>query len=163
MKNLKWKKGVFSGKYSIYGNSSQIGELKDNMFSKKARGQLNSKSFTFRTTGFFQQRTQIYDDSNNEMVGEISYNNWMTKATLTTYDKVTNWKYNNAWNTKWSLSGQDGTKVRYAGASNKGTIESNTDDELLLLSGLYVTNYYWQMTLVILFAVFIPLWSALNN
>lgn len=163
MKELRWKKGLLSGNYSIYEANRQIGELKDNLFSKTAKGQLNGKSFTFRTSGFFQQRTRIYDDSNNQMVGEINYNNWMTKATLSTYDKVSNWKYNNVWNTKWSLSGQDGTQVHYAGSSNKGTIESNTDDDLLLLSGLYVTNYYWQMTLIVLVAVFVPLWSALNN
>ena len=163
MKELRWKKGLLSGNYSIYEGNRQIGELKDNVFSKKANGQINGKSFTFRTSGFFQQRTRIYDDSNNQMLGEISYNNWMTKATLSTYDKVTNWKYNNVWNTKWSLSGQDGTQVHYAGSSNKGRIESNTDDDLLLLSGLYVTNYYWQMTLVVLVAVFVPLWSSVNN
>ncbi len=31
------------------------------------------------------------------------------------------------------------------------------------LSGLFVTNYYWQMMVVVLVAVFVPIWATVLN
>ena len=69
-----------------------------------------------------------------------------------------NWKYENFWNTKWSVFNPEGINIEYSGSMTRGKIDSNVDDALLLLSGLFVPNYYWQMTMVALLAVFIPLW-----
>jgi len=49
------------------------------------------------------------------------------------------------------------TQISYNSTSCTGQIQSNTDNELLILSGLFVANYYLQMTLVVLLIVFIPI------
>jgi hypothetical protein len=64
-------------------------------------------------------------------------------------------------NTKWSIFNSEGIRINYSGSSTNGRIESNTEDDLLLLSGLYVTSYYRQLTIAILIAVFVPIWTTL--
>ncbi|SRR6056297_17229 len=161
-KKLKWEKGVFSNLYKIYSNGEQIGNLKDKSFSQSGIGVLDNKEYLFKTKGFFKQKTQIIDTAEKKVVGEINYSNWMTKATITINDKTVNWKYDNVWNTKWSVFNSEGINIEYSGSSTGGQIETNIDDALLLLSGLFVTNYYWQITIVILVAVFVPILTTMN-
>ena len=151
--NLTWKKGFFSNLYSIYQNGELIGKLKDETFSQNANGALQGKEYRFKSKGFLKQHTEIIDSNEEKVIGEINYNNWMTKATITINSKVISWKYNNIWNTKWSLFETEGINIKYSGSSTKGQIDSNVDDSLLILSGLFVKNYYWQMTIAILVAV----------
>lgn len=161
--SLNWKKGLFSDTYRIYSNNLQVGKLKNKTFSQSSIGEINGKEYTFKTKGFFKQHTEILDNSDNSVIGEINYNNWMTKAFLSIQNKKFSWKYDNIWNTKWSLNDSDGTEIKYSGSSTSGQIDSNTDNDLLLLTGLYVTNYYWQMTIVIIIAVLIPIWASASK
>jgi hypothetical protein len=87
----------------------------------------------------------------------------MTKATIKTKNKKSVWKYDNLWNTKWSIYDSDGIMITYTGTATSGLIHSNTEDALILLSGLYVTNYYRQATVAVIIAVFIPIWLAIMN
>ena len=158
--NLIWKKGLFSNTYSIHSRGVQTGTLTERPFSRSSQGQLNDKRYTFRTIGTFKQRTQILDREKDSVIGEINYNSMMTRATISLERGTFNWKYENIRNTKWRIFGPDDIEIRYNGSFRGGQITSSTDDELLLLSGLFVTNYYWQMTLVIILAVFIPIWVS---
>ena len=83
----------------------------------------------------------------------------MTKATISIFDKTFIWKYENIWNTKWSVIDSEGNSINYTGDSTSGKIESTLEDDLLLLTGLFVTNYFWQITIVIIFIIFIPMWT----
>ena len=161
-RNLSWKKGVFSDKYKIFSNEQQIGNMKNKTFSQSATGEINGKSYTFKTKGFFKQHTEIWDHTSNEVIGEITYNNWMTKAFLSIGKKSYTWKYENIWNTKWSIYESDQILVNFKGSSSGGQINSKIEDDLILLTGLYVTNYYWQTTLVVLVAVLVPIFAASN-
>lgn len=161
--NYSWTKGFFSNLYNIYSNETLIGSLKDKSFSQTAEGKVNGKEYIFKTKGFLKQHTEIIDSSENRVIGEITYNNWMTKATISLNDKTINWKYDNPWNTKWSLFDLTGTLMSFSSSSSKGQIESNVDDELLILTGLFVLNYYWQTTAVVLIAAFIPIWISVIN
>jgi hypothetical protein len=158
--SLRWEKGLFSRAYSIYSNNQLIGQLKDKTFSQSSDGELNGKKYNFKTKGFLKQKTEIRDATNNKVIGEIIYNSWMTKADLIILNKKVNWKYDNLWNTRWRIFDSTGTEIKYSGSSTRGRIDSNTDDSVLLLSGLFVTNYYWQTTVAILIAVFLPIWTT---
>ena len=158
---LKWQKKIFSNLYRIYCNGQQIGSLKEKSFSNDASAKLNNNRYSFTTTGFFEQTTKIFDLKENKIVGKITYSSWRTKATITLDKKVAYWKYENFWNTKWSINNDEGTQINYKGSYSNGNIDSNTDDSLLLLSGLYITNYYWQTSIVILMVILIPIF--LNN
>ncbi|MDB4323772.1 hypothetical protein N9963_00030 [Crocinitomicaceae bacterium] len=156
---FSWKKGLFSSLYKIYSNGQQIGILKDKMFSQTSNGEINGEKYTFKTKGIFKQHTEIIDNQEEKVIGQISYNNWMTKATISIFDKTFIWKYENIWNTKWSVIDSEGNSINYSGDSTSGKIESTLEDDLLLLTGLFVTNYFWQITIVIIFIIFIPMWN----
>jgi hypothetical protein len=156
---LKWKKKIFSNVYKIYGDNQQSGELSKRSFSKTSTAALNDKRYTYRTTGFFEQFTEIKDKSENK-IGEIKYGSWMTRATINLGEKTYHWKYCNMWNSEWSLYDENEIKITYRGSSSTGNIHSNTDDPLLLLTGLYISNYYWETTFVVLLIIFIPIFLS---
>jgi hypothetical protein len=157
---IKWNKSFLSSTYNLFSNGEIIGQLKENVFSQTAYGDINGKKYIFRTKGFLKQHTEIIDANDGHHVGEIAYNSWMTKATLMTHNKSSFWRYDNVWNTRWRIFDSQGLEIKYAGNSSKGQIISNTDDPLLLLSGLFVTNYYWQTTVAVIIAISVPIWAS---
>lgn len=162
MKTLNWKKGLFSSTYQIYSGSKQIGSLSNRSFSQTSEAEMNGKKYTFRTKGFFKQKTEVYNEF-GKLIGDIQYNSWMTKAQISLDSKYYYWKYNNMWNTKWAMQGDDNTQINACTNSFSGDIEANTDDELAILSGLFVTNYYMQMSFSVMIIVFIPIFMSMMN
>ena len=157
---IHWKKKLFSRSYTIYSSNQPIGQLSEKVFSQTSVGKLNNKEYKFVTHGILKQTTSIIDTRENKKIGEISYGTWMTKATFSINNKTYYWKYDNLLNTKWSVYNEGGYQIKYYGSYTNGIIETNTDDSLLLLSGLYVKNYYLQTTIAVMVAVFIPVWIA---
>lgn len=160
---LRWRRGFFPNFYKIYSRGHLIGELKDKTFSQTSIGELSGKKYIFKTKGIFKQHTVILDHTEKKMIGEITFNNLMTKAKISVNGKKVNWKYDNLLNTKWSVYNSKGIQIKYTGSSTAGIIDSNVHDELFLLCGLFVTNYYWQLAMVIFIAVFVPIWAIVLN
>jgi hypothetical protein len=158
--NLKWKKSLFSNTCDIYSNGQLVGNLKDKTFSNSAEGELNGVKYRFKTLGIFRQNTEIIDGENNKVIGEITYSNWMRKATLKIQDKKVVWKYDNSWNTRWSVTDSSGIIIKYRSSTTSGEIDTNTDDSLLLLSGLFVSNYFRQVALTVIIVIFIPIFAS---
>ena len=160
-KQLNWNKKTFSNLFKIYSKGQQVGKLNSKSFSSNASAEFNNEKYTFITSGFFDPTTKIYDLAEKKFIGKIIYNSWRTKATINLNDKISYWKYENIWNTKWRISDEEGIQISYQGSSSGGNIQTNTDDSLLLLSGLFIINYYWQTSIVIFMVILIPIF--LNN
>ncbi len=158
---LNWKKGAFSSTCRIFSGERMLGELSEHAFKRTAYGHIRNKHYRFRTDGLFRQETRIIDGKNNQAIGTISYNSMMSKATIQFADRTVSWKYDNAWQTRWSLSDDQGILMKFAGGFSRGTIEYEKDDDLLVLTGMFVTNYYQQAMIAIFVAVFIPIWVTL--
>lgn len=155
---LTWKCSFLGNTTNIYSHGIPAGRLTENCFKQTATGELNGKRYTFRTNGFLQQQTNIIDDETNSLIGSISYNSWRTRAEIRLANKIVHFRYDNAWNTRWSLFDATGVHYyRFKGSNSKGNVEFDEQDELLVLSGLYVTNYYWQMSVAVAIAIFVPL------
>jgi hypothetical protein len=160
---FSWRRGTLSSTYEIFEDENLIGKLKDATFSQTSEGLINQKGYQFKTRGFFKQETQIIDAVSNQVIGTITYNSWMSRANIQFTDRLVRWKYDNTWQTRWSLYNEDGVQVKYAGGMSKGTIECDTPDDLLILTGLFVTNYYRQIGIAIMVAVFLPIWVSVIN
>jgi hypothetical protein len=158
---LNWEKGTFKSTYKIYSENILVGKLKEISFAQSADGELNGKTYSFKTKGFFKKETQIIDSENGSTIGKITYNSRRTKAKIEYSDRVVNLKYNNAWNTKWSLFDSEGVQINYHGSSTKGKIEFDTQNDLLALSGLFITNYYRQITFAVFIAVFTTVFTTI--
>jgi hypothetical protein len=160
---LNWKKGLFSTCYDIYSRGTVVGKLKEKTWTDSAYGELNGKKYNFITGGFLEKETQIIDNETNTTIGKIIYNSLKTKARIELGNKVVNWSYTNAVNTKWSLTSLDGKEIKYQGTSTSGRIEFDDENELLILIGLFITNHYWQSSVAVMIAIFIPIWVTIIN
>ena len=87
----------------------------------------------------------------------------MNKAEIKIHERSYHWKYDNAWQTKWSISDEKGVLLNFAGGMTKGSIEGNEPVDLHVLTGVFVTNYYTQVGIAVLVAVFIPIWVSVIN
>jgi hypothetical protein len=139
---LYWEKKLFSNLYRIYSNGELIGILQNSTFSRTTDGELDGQKYSFRTKGIFKQHTEIIDCKNYKVIGKITYNGCLTKATILINENVINLEYVNFWSKKWCVFNSEGIKVQYSGSHRSGQIDSNNDDPLLLLIGLYVPVYF---------------------
>mgnify|MGYP000352320292 CR=1 FL=1 len=155
---LSWKRGVFSSTCRIFSGEETIGELSNSTFKLTSHGVIRNKRYLFKTKGLFKQETQILDEVSDKVLGNITYNSWKSRATIQFTDRTVYWKYDNRWQSKWSLFDDQGILMKFAGGSSKGTIECEEDNDLLVLTGMFVTNYYQQAMIAVLVAVFIPIW-----
>ena len=157
---LTWKKGLFNCSYNLMAGGITIGSLKEKKFSQSAIGQIDNRRYKFRMRNSFKQQVDIIDLDQEEVIGEISFNCWRPKAVIKLHDQVLFWKFTNIWETRWSLFRTDGTQLQFSGCSIKGRIEMNDRDDLMVLIGLYISNYYWQLVAIYM-AVFFPIIFAI--
>ncbi len=78
----KWRKGLFSNTYGFCDSNKKIGFLTNSMVSNNGKSSLLNKQFYFKTSGIFHPKTTIINSNKNEIIGNITYNSWRTKATI---------------------------------------------------------------------------------
>ena len=148
-----WKKDFFNSSFRIFSYDQPQGSFESKFLSGDASAELFGKKYLFRTKGFFKPKTTVYDSLNNLKVAEINYRNFNYKANIKTQTNVYYWKYDNLWNTKWSLNSNERPIANYKESTTKGQAASITNDPFLILSGLFIGNYYSDMTYFIIFMV----------
>ena len=159
--NYYWKKPFLSSTYTIYSGDKLVGKLRENSWTNSAEGELYGEKFSFKTNGIFNQITSILSQANNEVIGSITYNTFRTSAQILNQHQVLNWKNLNWGHSKWQLTENSASMINYSGSSFKGEIDSDTEDPLLILSGLFIANYFWQ-SLVAIFMVLFIIFVAVN-
>lgn len=152
---FNFKKNIFSNTYTIYEVDKEIGFIKKNYFSQKTIAELNGKKFLFSKKGYFNSETEILDFE-NKTVGEIKYSSWNNKAFLKLFENKLSWQYENMWNTKWKIRKNNGKNIEFNSNGNIKTDQIN-DNEIEVLSGLYVYNHYQKATIVVMIIIFTPI------
>ncbi len=150
MKKINWKKGLFSSKYKLFDNNNvEIGDFSQSAFSGTSIGKINESKLKFRKKSFFSSETEITDLNSNQLIGNIKFNGWRSKADIKINDKNYLWKYDNFWHSKWSIYENGQQLVNYKSSTTYGNIESLIENDLLILSGFYVYNYYVMLMIII--------------
>ena len=116
------------------------------------------KNSTLKSKGFLIRRPRYLIMRLTHPLEKITYNSLMTKAKIEYSDKVYFWKFDNSLSTKWRLYNAEGSLISYSCSLTKGGIEYDLQNNLLVLTGLYIKNIYWQFSVVFLISVFLPLW-----
>jgi len=155
--NIFWKKGALSQTCHLFSSNAKFGSLRFKTWCRSADAIMNGKSYRFQMNGFITQKTQIIDIDNNTVVGKVTYHPWKSKATMQFENKWLEWRFDNAWHTKWSLMSTGVSSIIFSGSSNSGRIECDRVDDVLVLTGLYINYYYKQVSAVIMMAVFLPI------
>lgn len=146
--SFQWKKGFFSDTYKVFSEDTLLFTLKENPFTQKALAIINGHKYGFQTKGILKHNTGIIDKVEDKVIGNITYNTWKSKAEITLNNQIYTWQYDNVWCTKWSLLENDKVIIKGANSTAKGKIESNSDNDLLLLTALFVHSYFVQMSAV---------------
>jgi hypothetical protein len=139
-----WKTKFFSNTIQIFQYEGQVGEIVNKAFSRAASGELNGRKLLFEIKGFFRQETRIVDAGNESVVADVIISAWKSKATIRYNNREYLWQHDNFWNSKWSISNENGAVVKYHSRGNGGEVTSYTTDEVLVLAGLFVKNYFRQ-------------------
>lgn len=147
--NLSWKKGIFSSTYKLFSGEQEAGYLKERTWSRKAEGVLNETKVSFRKKGVFSNKVEITDPETVETLGQIEMSTWKNKASITLGEKMLKWRFSNNWNTKWELLEDGNPIVKYKSRTFSGEGESQIEDELMMLTGLFIFNHFTQILLTI--------------
>jgi len=154
MKKLTWKSDIFLNSFKIYEQNEQIGLLKKVFLKKIFQAEIIGKQFTFISKGFYKQTTEIYD-SNNMLIGSVIHNGFIANSKIEINENITFWKYVSSFRTKWEICEDytDEVLLKYNGFLKSGSIESGTNDGLLILIGLfnhYKSNRFSNYTIALL-------------
>lgn len=141
---ITWKNKFFSNKIQLYHREDLIGEIVNKAFSRSADGELNGRKLRFDIKGFFRQETRILDARDESVIAEVVIGTWKSKATIRYNNKEYLWQYENFWNSKWSITSANGPAVKYHSHGTWGEVTSYTNDEILILTGLFIKNYFRQ-------------------
>jgi hypothetical protein len=154
---LTWRKGLFDSNYQVYDQSQIRASLFFGSWKNDARGIALSKNYYFTTEGFLNPVTRIRDENLQEL-GIITYHPWQLKATLTFNHEIhASWAYTNGWLSNWRISDHREKQIQYHASTAAGTILTNNDDELLLLSGLFVREFFSRIMILILIIFLFPI------
>lgn len=154
-RHLNWTKGLLDSSYQLF----EGGEIRHTLFfdiwHNQARAISQKSTYFFKGNGFLNSTTQVFDDQNN-LIGMIQYNTWQNKAIFTlTSGELYNWAFTNSWYSKWMITDSKAKQINYDADLSSGTIMANTDDEIMLLTGLYIKEHYHKIIYLILFVLFV--------
>ena len=113
-----WKTKLFRIKYEIIQNENIVGTLKGSGWKRKLPGELKGRKILFVTKGFFKVKNLIKSAEDDSLIGEISFNTWKSKAVITVQDKVYYFQFDNFFHTKWNISNENGSLIKYTGVSS---------------------------------------------
>jgi hypothetical protein len=97
-------------------------------------------------------------NNKNEVIAIINYD-WLAfkaKIKLSTGDEL-EWTFQNTWLSRWSINNHKDKQLLFNAATGNGLIHTNVDDDLLVVIGLFIREYYARVLILLLLIVFLPL------
>jgi len=160
---INWKNNWFSGNFQLFVDGVQKGMITFGTWKSDAVSMFEDKNYYFVNEGFWQSKTKVIDRNTNEMVAIITYDSWKSKAliSLNTGEQY-EWKSTGIWKTQFTVSNYKDAHIMYNSGSNSGAISSDTDNELLIISGLFIKQIYNKRAALIVVCL-IPIMTATIN
>jgi len=153
---LNWKKDFFGNTTKIYHKNCEVGKLINDSWSDSAVVEFNDKKYRFKKRNLFNNTTLIFDSNENKIIGKIIYDSWKTKANIQINNNKYVWKSESFWKSKWNLSDKNGIIIDFESKFSSGIINTTSQNNLLIFTGLYITNYY-LMILFFIIIILIPI------
>ena len=139
--NYSWKTRYFSKTWNIYRNNRQVGSIEKPFFSRKSTAEINGKKYEFQDAGFAGLESEVIDAVENKAVGKVQFdaNNGIGIIQITD-EKNSTVELKSGWRSKLTLHNSTGLNILYDSSVSglSGKIEANKDNDLKLLSGLYL-------------------------
>ena len=161
MENLKvklnWKSVFFSNMINITEHTKKIGFLKSDAFSYTTKLEINKNKYQFVKEGFLSNVFIIKNCATNKKVGEIKFEAFKTQATIKLEGKEYIWKQKEFWKRNYILTLNNKVISTYYSKFSGGQIEAINDDYLLLVAGIYTTNYYLKTLFLFFIVILLPI------
>lgn len=158
--NFIWHKGFFDSNYQIFKDNNISYSLLFDTWQNAAKGIGLQNTYQFKTLSLLDTKTQLID-SKGDVIGLITFNIWQTKAIINMHnDEVFYFEFSGTWFGTWRMTDLKQKQILYKANSTSGMITSNNEDELMLLCGLFIKEFYTRIFVVfLLLIVFIPIVS----
>jgi len=148
-----WKSSFGSSDSHLFKGIQKLGTLHNSSLDQRAVATMESGVWTFETKGITTPYTQILNND-RQPIGTIDFSSWTNRASVTLGIRHYQWRAVNWLGTKWELTDNQGNRYEMTSDLSGGVIYGNIEDELLLLIGLFLRNYYWQYGLLVFAIVF---------
>ena len=152
-KNLNWLKDTFDSKYQVFDKGILTFALNFSSFKNSAIATTQDGIFLFKSLGVSKPESHILNNK-NEVLAVITFQWLELKANIEFRggEKYL-FRFQKTWLTEWTINNGTDKQIFYKSKSGSGLVNSNVDDEILILIGLYVKEYFSR--LIILFFVFV--------
>jgi hypothetical protein len=156
-KFISWKNNWLSGNFQLFADGVQKGMITFETWKSNAESMLEDKNYQFVNEGFWQSRTKVIDKKTGDEVAIITYDSWKSKALISLKSgEQYEWKSTNLWRSQWTVSNYKDEHIMYSASSNSGALSSDTDNELLIIAGLFIKQIYNKQAIVLI-ACFMPI------
>jgi hypothetical protein len=156
-KFINWRSNWLNGNFQLFADGIQKGMITFETWRSDAESMFEDKNYFFSNVGFWQSRTNVIDRKTNELVAVITYDSWKSKAVISLKSgQQYEWKSTGIWKSQFTVSNYNDEHIMYSPSSYSGAISSDTDNELLILAGLFIKQIYNKRA-VVLIACFMPI------
>ncbi|MET4080341.1 hypothetical protein ABIB40_000281 [Pedobacter sp. UYP30] len=155
--DFNWNKDTFDSKYQVLSQGLLKYALNFESWHNSAIATTQTGIYLFKTQGLSKAETLLLNNR-NEVLAVITFNWLALNATI----KFTNgdsfkFLYQRNWITEWSLNNGTDKQVFYKARTGSGMIKSNVDEELTILTGLYIREYFSRLLFLIIGVILIGL------
>jgi len=153
-KFINWKSDWFNGNFQLFVDGLQKGAITFGIWKSDAESIFEDKNYQFVNDGFWRSSTKVIDKKTNEVVAMITYDSWKSKAVISLKSgEQYEWKSTGIWKSQWTVSNYNDEHIMYSSSSNSGAISSDTDNELLILAGLFIKQIYNKRAVLIIVCI----------
>lgn len=142
---LNWRKGLFDSHYQVFDHATPKFSINFNSLKNSAFATTQKEIYLLRSQGYSNPETQILNNK-NEIIATIRYD-WLSFKAKIIFPsgEAFDWAFQNSWLSRWSLNNHTDKQIIYNSSSGSGLIHSNVDDDLLILTGLFIREYYTRI------------------
>jgi hypothetical protein len=151
---LNWRKGLFDSNYQVFNNGVLKFSMNFSSWKNTAIATTQAGIYLLKSEGFSKPETKILDNQ-NQVLALITYDWLGFKAKIVFASGETfDWSFQNSWLRRWSLNNHKDKQILFNASTGNGLIHSNIDDDILILSGLFIREYYSRIIFGFIIAVF---------
>ncbi|QIL41265.1 hypothetical protein G7074_19565 [Pedobacter sp. HDW13] len=142
---LYWRKGLFDSNYQVFYEQQLKFSMNFSSWQNSAIATTQSGIYLLKSEGFSKPETRILNNQ-NETLATITYDWLGFKARVVFASGETlDWRYQNSWLSRWSLNNLKDKQILFSASAGNGNIHSNVNDDMLVLTGLFIREYYSRL------------------
>lgn len=152
---LNWRKGLFDSNYQVFCNALLKFSINFSSLKNSAIATTQQGIYLLKSKGYSNLETKVLNNK-NEVLAVIRYDllGFKAKIFFSTGEEF-DWSFQNSWLSRWSINNHKDKQIIYNSSTGNGLIHSNIDDDLLILIGLFIREYYVRILFILGILLFI--------